>query len=354
MLSVPPAIASRSDRRYAMGLLFLSALLALLVLASLFFGAVSLPAGDLFTGLVSRQASSLESALVWQLRLPRTLLAVLVGLQFATAGLILQAVIRNPLADPGVIGVSSGAGLAVVALLLVSDMAGADPLIGTNQPSMMAWLPVAALFGGLAAASLVLAMSWRAKLCPIRLTLNGVAVGAVLNALVMWTIIVWGGARTEIALIWLAGSLYGRDFLHLQVLWPWCLVGILGTLALLRPLSLLRLDDAVSASLGMRGLFWRVTAIIVAVILAASAVAVTGPIGFVGLVTPHLSRLLAGPDERSLIVVNMMVGSILMLSADLLGRSLISPLEIPAGALTTLLGIPVFLLLLHRQRRLGI
>ncbi len=351
MRSPTHQVAMRSGGRYAAVLALLCTALALLVLASLFWGAVPLAAGDVLDGLLSRHAPSLESALVWQLRLPRTVLAVLVGLQLATAGLILQTVIRNPLADPGVVGISSGAGLAVVALLLVTDLAKADSLIGTNHASMMVWLPVVALFGGLVAAGLVLSMSWRSKLCPLRLTLNGVAVGAVLNALVMWTIVVWGGARTEIALIWLAGSLYGRDFLHVHVLWPWCLVGIVATLALLRPLSLLRLDDGVSASLGIRGIRWRTAAIVVAVVLAASAVAVTGPVGFVGLVTPHLSRLIAGPNERRLFVVNMLVGSLLMLGADCLARSLISPLEIPAGALTTLIGIPAFLLLLHRQRR---
>lgn len=348
-----PATAISSGSRHAAIPVLLTAL-ALLMLASLFRGAVPLAAGDVLDGLFSRHIPSLESTLVWRLRLPRTLLAVLVGMQFATAGLILQAVIRNPLADPGVVGISSGAGLAVVALLLLTDLTRADALIGASHVPMMVWLPAFALLGGLAAAALVLGMSWRTRLCPLRLTLNGVAVGAVLNALVMWTIVVWGGARTEIALIWLAGSLYGRDFLHVYVLWPWCLAGIVGALVLLRPLSLLRLDDAVSASLGMRGMRWRVAAIAVAVVLAASAVAVTGPVGFVGLMTPHLARLLAGADERRLFVVNLLTGSLLMVGADLLARSLISPLEIPVGALTTLLGIPVFLLLLHRQRRRGV
>ncbi|UUC95837.1 MULTISPECIES: iron ABC transporter permease [Comamonas] len=338
--------------RFAVTLVLLSTALLLLVLASLFWGAVPLSPGHVFEGLLLRRSASLESALLWQLRLPRTLLAIFVGLQLATAGLILQAVIRNPLADPGVIGISSGAGLAVIAVLLLADVTQADSLIGTSHAAMMLWLPIVALLGGLAASGFVLGMSWRAQLCPTRLTLNGIAVGAVLNALVMWTVVAWGGARTEIALIWLAGSLYGRDFLHLQVLWPWCLAGVVGTLILLRPLALLRLEDAVSAGLGMRGMFWKAMAIAVAVVLSASAVAVTGPVGFVGLVTPHLSRLLAGSDARRLLIVNMLVGGLLMLGADLLARSLISPLEIPAGALTTLLGIPVFLLLLHRQRSL--
>lgn len=331
-------------------IVLLCAAVALLAVASLLLGTVSLSPARIIDGLLSGQATTLEGTLVWQLRLPRTLLAILVGLQFATAGLILQAVIRNPLADPGIIGISSGAALAVIVVLLLADLATADSL-GDGHPSMVLWLPAVALLGGLLAVGLVLGMSWRVRLSPIRLTLNGIAVGSVLNALVMWAIVTWGGARTEIALIWLAGSLYGRDFLHLQMLWPWSLVGLIGTLILLRPLSLLRFDDPVATSLGLRALLWRAVAIAVAVVLAASAVAVTGPVGFVGLVTPHLSRLLVGTQPQRLLIGNMLVGCMLMLCADLVARTLISPLEIPVGALTTLIGIPVFLLLLHRQAR---
>lgn len=317
-------------------LILLGVVLALLVLASLFIGAVSVSPRLILDGLFSGQASSLEGTLVWQHRLPRALLAILVGLQLATAGLILQAVFRNPLADPSIVGISSGAGLAVITVLLLADLATVDVLSGDATPAMMSWLPAAALFGGLLAASLVL---------------NGIAVGSVLNALVMWVIITWGGARTEIALIWLAGSLYGRDFQHLYMLWPWSLAGLLGTLALLKPLALLRFDDSLVISLGLRPMFWRAASIAVAVLLAASAVAVTGPVGFVGLVTPHLSRLLVGSKPHRLWIGSMLLGSMLMLCADLIGRTLISPLEIPVGALTALLGIPIFLLLLHRQAR---
>lgn len=333
-------------------LVLLGVVLALLVLASLFIGAVSLSPRLVLDGLFSGQTSSLEGTLVWQHRLPRALLAILVGLQLATAGLILQAVFRNPLADPSIVGISSGAGLAVITVLLLADLATVDVLIGDATPAMMSWLPAAALLGGLLAASLVLGLSWRTQLRPVHLVLNGIAVGSVLNALVMWVIVTWGGARTEIALIWLAGSLYGRDFQHLYMLWPWSLAGILGTLALLKPLALLRFEDSVVISLGLRPMFWRAAAIAVAVLLAASAVAVTGPVGFVGLVTPHLARLLVGSKPHRLWIGSMLLGSMLMLCADLIGRTLISPLEIPVGALTTLLGIPIFLLLLHRQARI--
>lgn len=346
-------IRRMSPRRLPIGTLLtiLMTLLLLTVFASLLWGAVPLSPQQLFDSLMSSRPTSLEHVLVWQLRLPRTLLAVLVGMQMATAGLILQAVIRNPLADPGVIGISGGAGLAVISILLVADLVTANQLVGGERPDMMIWLPAMALFGGLSAASLVLCMSWKARLTPLHLTLNGVALSAMLNALIMWVIVTQGGSRTEIALIWLSGSLYGRDILHFQVLWPWSLLGLSGALLLLKPMSLLQLDETVATSLGVRVRPWRFAAIGVAVVLSASAVAVAGPLGFIGLVTPHLARQIVGADPLRLMASTMLIGSILTLSADLVGRTLINPQEIPVGALTTLLGIPVFLMLLYRQAR---
>jgi len=347
---IPPGALFRGIR-FPTVFALLCVILMLLFMASLLWGAVEISPAQAWAGLMRSQDAALETALIWQLRLPRALLGMLVGLQLATSGLILQAVIRNPLADPGIVGISSGSALAVVVALLWGDGIQADSLLGENHADMMLWLPLLAMCGGLLATVLVVSMSWRTGLRPIQLTLNGIAISSVLNALVMWSIVVWGGARTEIALIWLAGSLYGRDFVHVQVLWPWCAFGVLGVWLLCKPLGLLRLDHAVAAGLGIRGVHWRAGAIAVAIILAASAVAVTGPVGFVGLVIPHLARLLVGSDLRYLLPMTMLLGSALMLAADLLARTLISPLEIPVGALTTLLGIPVFLWLLSRQRR---
>ncbi|MCM8564481.1 FecCD family ABC transporter permease [Thauera linaloolentis] len=340
--------------RFALLALGLLAALAALLLCSLLLGAVPLDARQVWRALAG-DGDAAAHALLWNLRLPRSLLAMLVGLHFALAGLILQAVIRNPLADPGVIGVSSGASLAIVVFLLLADGLNAMLADGTAAEAdgapwlTLAGLPAAALLGGLASALLVLGLSWRAAIGPARLALNGVAVGAVLNALVMWIVVAWGGARTEITVIWLAGSLYGRDFDHLAMLLPWSLLGLAGLLLLLRPLSLLRFDDGLARALGLHVLRWRLAALVVAVLLAASAIAVAGPIGFVGLVIPHFARLLVGGELRPLLVVSLLCGALLTLGADVLARTVISPLELPVGALTTLIGIPVFLLLLQRQ-----
>ncbi|THF61512.1 iron ABC transporter permease [Pseudothauera nasutitermitis] len=346
--TAPTQSASPARWRFIMvGALLLAALAALLGL-SLLLGAVPLEARQIWLAL-SGEGDATIHALLWNLRLPRSLLAVVVGLHFALSGLILQAVIRNPLADPGVIGVSSGASLAIVAFLLLADFINASLGHDGGRLLTLAGLPFAALLGGLGSALLVLALSWRAAISPVRLALNGVAVGAVLNALVMWIVVAWGGARTEITVIWLAGSLYGRDFDHLALLLPWSALGLAGAWLLLRPLSLLRFDDDVARGLGLHLLRWRLVALVVAVLLAASAIAVAGPIGFVGLVIPHLARLLVGSELRRLLPVSALCGAVLTLGADTVARTAIQPLELPVGVLTTLLGIPVFLILLQRH-----
>lgn len=343
-----PRSPMSSHRRFVVVSIVLLAALAALLALSLLLGAVPLARADVWRALAGSGGDAAHHALLWNLRLPRSLLAVLVGLHFALSGLILQAVIRNPLADPGVIGISSGASLAIVAFLLLADLVNTT-VGGASRILTLASLPVAAFLGGLGSALLVLALSWRAAATPVRLALNGVAVGAILNALVMWIVVAWGGARTEITVIWLAGSLYGRDFDHLMLLLPWSAVGLVGTWLVLRPLSLLRFDDDVARGLGLHLARWRPAALVIAVLLAASATAVSGPIGFVGLVIPHLARLLVGSELHRLMPVSLLCGALLTLGADIVARTAISPLELPVGVLTTLIGIPVFLLLLQRH-----
>ncbi|MFD2110575.1 FecCD family ABC transporter permease [Thiorhodococcus fuscus] len=329
----------------------LCAALALMMVLSLLAGSVSVDLASVYRGLLDPSGESLGHDLVWNLRLPRTLLAVLVGLHFAVSGLILQAVIRNPLGDPGVIGISSGASLLVVTVLLLGDLLDANLLHDASTEISLTWLPFAAFAGGMGAAVLVLGLSWGRRIDPVRMALNGVAVGAVLNALVMWVVVVWGGARTEIALIWLAGSLYGRDFDHLLLLLPWTLIGLGAAALLLRPLSVLRFEDETAQSLGLPVRRWRLIAIGVAVLLAASAIAVAGPVGFVGLVIPHLARRLVGGEMRRLMLTTLLCGALLTLSADIAARLLTVSQELPVGALTSLIGIPIFLLLLQRRTR---
>lgn len=348
-LSRPPAW---SAGRYPFWPLMAALLLGLtaLLLAALAFGSVALPIEQIWAGLTRPAAEApLAHHLVWRLRLPRSLLALMVGAQFALSGLLLQTVIRNPLADPGVMGVSAGASLFVVGFILWLD---ALKLVASAQAHFelsIGMLPFVAIAGAVSTALLLLGLSWRHRLHPLRMALYGVALGAMLNAAVMWVVVGWGGGRTEITLLWLSGSLYGRDVEHIAVLLPWLGVGVLGVVVVLRPLAVLRFDDDMARSLGLAVRRWRLAAVLVAVVFAASAVAVAGPVGFVGLVVPHLARQLVGGELRFLAPASAVCGAGLMLAADLMGRVLFAPLELPAGALTTLIGVPVFLTLLQRQ-----
>lgn len=329
----------------------LGALLLVLLLLSVVLGAATLPLADVLAALAPEaDRTSTAYQVIWNLRLPRTILAILVGINFALAGLILQVVIRNPLAEPGILGISAGGSLGIVIMLLLADnLVDAMGTFFSGSLSLNA-LPIAAFAGGLAASAVILAISWRAGINPARLALNGVALGAVINALVMWMVVGWGGGRTETTLLWLAGSLYGRGPSHIPVILPWTCAALACFVVMIKPLSLLRLGDDLAASLGLKINPWRCFAIIVAVALATSATAVTGPIGFVGLVTPHLARLISGSDLHAFTLITLICGPCIMLAADLVCRLAIAPLELPVGAMTTLLGIPVFLLLLQRQK----
>ncbi|WP_235406681.1 FecCD family ABC transporter permease [Pseudoalteromonas sp. SMS1] len=339
---------------FYMLMMVLSVILASLFITALCMGSVPLSMNEVWLALKTSTPHTSESDILWQLRLPRSVLAMVVGVHFALAGLILQAIIRNPLADPSILGVNGGASLAIILCLLAVDYIQLHILNLSDTRFEFVWLPTVALIGGILATGLVLKLSWQQQLQPNQLALNGVAIGAVLNALVMWAILAWGGNRTETSLIWLAGSLYGRDFSQLYLLLPWTIVGVIGCFLLLKQLAILQLDSEAAQALGLNVKRWRLASLFVAVSLAASATAVTGPLGFIGLIVPHfakvlLARLGLGASLPHLMVVCILSGATLTLAADIASRTLISPLEIPTGTLTTLMGIPILLLLIRRQ-----
>jgi len=318
-------------------------LLPLTLLCSLLYGDQPITLAELWRALNLQQPDSLASQLVWNLRLPRSLLAMVAGAHFALSGLILQAVLRNPLADPGVIGISAGASLAVIILLL----------IGVPTGLLMMALPVVALAGGLLACAVVLLLAWHSQLQPVLVALYGVALAATLNGAVMWVVISQGQGQTELAVLWLAGTLYGRDFSQLQLLLPWTAIAVLTLPLLLRPLQLMRFDEDIARSCGLALRRWRLLALLLAVMLAASAVAVTGPIGFIGLLVPHLAGLLCRRHPARLVPLTLCGGALLLLLADMTGRLLMPPLELPAGAISAMLGVPLFIYLLQRTGTLN-
>ncbi|CAG9611902.1 putative siderophore transport system permease protein YfhA [Bacillus rhizoplanae] len=303
-------------------------LLIAVALLSLRLGAVPTPIADIIEGMMTGQG------VVVKYRLPRLVIAILVGINMALSGAILQSVTRNPLAAPDIIGISAGGGLAAVIMLLMFP----------NVPPIM--LPIAAFVGAMLASLLVYALSYqKGGVKPERLALCGVAISAGLHALITFIIVKFALDSSQ-ALVWLKGSLYARSWQHVEMLWPWTLIGAVITFMSYKQINLLLLNEETVKGLGMRIDVVRLVLIGVAVALAASSVAVAGTIGFVGLVIPHAARLLVGSDSRLFLPVSALLGALLVTGADMVGRIIIPPIEIPAGIITALIGAPYFIYLL--------
>jgi len=272
-------------------------------------------------------------------RLPRILTAFLVGMALATSGAIMQGITRNPLAEPGILGVSAGAGLAAVSIIVWLD----------NVP--LSLLPWAAFGGALATAVAIYVLSWKQSgSAPIRLILIGVAFAAVLGALTTFMLVFGDINDVQQAYVWLAGSVYGRNWEHVHTLGAWLLVLLPLAIFSARQLNTLGLGDEIARGLGTRVELQRLLLLVISVALAAAAVAVAGTIGFVGLVAPHITRRLVGPSHEGLIPITALFGGALLVLADLIGRSIIAPSELPIGIVTALIGAPYFVYLLYRYR----
>ena len=247
----------------------------------------------------------------------------------------MQSAIKNPLADPHIIGISSGAGLMGILVLLLF-------------PEHSALITPAAFVGAMGAAVLIYLLAWKNGIQPIRIILAGVAVSAFLGAGISALMILYSD-RVHNALMWMVGGLSARSWPHVAMLWPYTLVGFALAVLAARHLNVLQLGDAMARSLGMRVELTRLLLTAVAAILAASAVSVVGLLGFVGLIVPHMARLLVGSDHRILLPASALLGAAVLLYSDTFARVAFAPVELPVGIIMAALGAPFFLFLLRRQ-----
>jgi len=334
-----PVTQGASSARGALVLLLLLIVLAVAVVASLGIGARPLSAAHLLHLLVAPDDSS-DAVVLWELRLPRTLLGLLVGAALGLAGALMQALTRNPLADPGLLGINAGAAFAVVAGL---SLAGLD-----DAPTRLA----CALLGAALAAGLVylLGGSAPARGQPLRLILAGIALSASLNActgiITLFDSVVFDSYR-----FWAVGALSGQTPGGALTILPLLLIGLLLGLPLGGRLNALALGDDLGRALGARPGQLRLLAFVAIVLLCGAATAVAGPIGFLGLVVPHALRLLVGADWRWILALAPLAGANLLLLADTLGRRVALPGELEAGIVCALLGTPVLLALIIRSAR---
>ena len=327
--------------------LFLILLLVLGCLLSLRLGSVDTEWRDVW-GLFSGTGGAMTD-IIREYRLPRTVAATVIGVYLSLSGLIFQTVLRNPLADPTLFGVSGGASLAVVIAMGVAITFGPSEtgLKAASSYLSLEWIPPIALLGGLLATGLIFLLSWSRGFSVLRLILMGVILAAVLNALVMAMVVGLSEARTELAILWLAGSLYARDFSHVLPTLPWGAAGLFLVFLVTSQLSTLRLDAMTARSVGVSVGLVSPILLVIAACFAASAVSIAGPVGFVGLIVPHISRLIGSYQMKDQILTNMVVGAILAVVGDTVGRAVLPPLEIPVGIVTSLIGAPVFALLIY-------
>jgi iron complex transport system permease protein len=332
----PPRIRRAVARRAGLGVAL--AVLAFAALLSLAVGARSISLADVVDALL-HGGSSQDVAIVRDIRVPRTLLGIVVGAAIGVAGALMQALTRNPLADPGLLGVEAGASAAVVIAI---------GWLGLTQPRAYVWFA----FAGAAVASVVvyvLGSRGRAGATPVRLALAGTAVAAALTAFTYGITLLDPEAFDEFR-FWQVGSLVGRDMTILGEVGPFLLAGLVLTLALARPLNALALGEDAGRALGARIGRTRALGAIAITLLCGGATAVAGPIAFIGLMIPHLARAIAGPDQRWVLGYSLLLAPMLLVGADVIGRVLVRPGELEVGIITALVGAPVFIALVRRTR----
>lgn len=302
-------------------------LLLVLVFLNILYGATNINIMELFKSDISSDVSFT----IYEYRLPRAILALLVGSMLALSGSLVQGVIRNPLASPDILGINHGAGLAAV--ILISFF----PNLSSS------YLPFASLLGGLFAAVLLWYLVGSKK-GNIRFAITGVAIGAFFASAIDFIMLI-KPLEINNALLWLTGSLWGRAWEQIFLILPWCIL-IPFAIILAKNINLIDLGQEAAISLGSKPERTKKIAIFISVCLTASCVSICGPIGFLGLVAPHLTRFLVGGKHQYLLPSSMLVGANIMLLADFLARNINPPIELPAGIITAIIGGPYFIWLL--------
>ena len=336
-----PGVAQTNATRFVWLLLAIAVLLCV-ILASIAIGSKDIVVGTVFEALFAYNDSD-DHAIILALRVPRTLMGLTVGAALGVAGALIQALTRNPLADPGILGVNAGAAFFVVL---------AVGLFGITAIEGYIWF---AFLGAIVTTVVVylVGSAGRSGATPVRLTLAGVAIGAVLS-----------GVSAGIALLnpttfdrmrqWNAGSLVAPGYETLWSVLPFILLGLAIALAMARPLNAVALGDDLAAALGANMRRTRSFVVIAVTLLAGGATAAAGPIGFVGLMVPHVARWIAGPDQRWILAFTIVLSPVLLLTADIVGRLVMRPGELQVGIVTAFVGAPVLILLARRRKVSGL
>nr|UWI51790.1 iron ABC transporter permease [Clostridioides difficile] len=317
-------------------LLIFTGLITVIILLIVFstVGSVNLSVGEIFDALINEN-NAMVTTIVYKMRLPRNILAALVGANLAVSGLLLQAVMKNPLADPGITGISTGASVAAIVILLLF-------------PQYTSMLPIVAFIGGLISCGIVYLMAYKNGLRPERIILAGVAVNTILGGVISYLSTMYS-ERIQSAMLWLNGSLATKTWLDVNMLIWYSVIGLIGAVLLIRSANVLQLGDDAATNLGFNVNKSRFIISLVAIFLAGVSTSIVGVISFVGLIVPHITRMLLGSDHKYTIPFSIVLGSIVLLIADTLARTIGGSIEIPVGVIMSIIGGPFFLYLLRKR-----
>lgn len=312
-------------------------LLLLIFFTAINTGSLSVTFGQLMRGLFMEYDA--DVAAVYDLRFPRIMISMLAGAAIAVSGVLFQAVLKNPLADPGIIGISSGAGFVAV-------------LITAYAPTLFFLTPLFAFLGGVAAFLTVYLLSWKGGLSPLRIILTGVAVNTLFTGLSSAFNSVSDGDRTGVAAI-VEANITQKTWEDVGTLFPYVAAGLILACFFIGECNLLSLEDKTARGLGINVNRTRIVISLVAVLLVSISTAVAGAVSFLGLIVPHIGRILVGSDHKLLIPFSALAGAFTFLAADTLGRTIAAPNEISAAVIMSVVGGPFFILLLRRSKRYG-
>lgn len=325
----------KKTARAALSFLILGVLLAALVFASINIGSLQVSFGELMRGLFVERIENV--AAIYDLRFPRIVISLFAGAAVAVAGVLFQAVLKNPLADPGIIGISSGASFAAV-------------VVTAFLPALYFFTPLFAFGGGVLAFFLVYSLSWKGGLSPLRIILTGVAVSAMFSGLSDALNSMTGGSSSGVASI-VEGNITQKTWEDVQTLLPYVIVGLVLAVLFSKMCNLMTLEDKTARGLGVNVNLMRILISLVAVLLASISTAVAGAVSFLGLIVPHIGRILVGSDHRALVPFSMLAGAFTFLLADTIGRTVAAPYEVSASIIMSVIGGPFFIILLRRSKK---
>ncbi|AMK70837.1 MULTISPECIES: iron ABC transporter permease FeuC [Bacillus] len=324
-----------------------SALILVVSYFSLTSGSFSVRPAELLSTLFQIDPNPQYEILLFDLRLPRVVMAAIIGLGLGIAGAVIQAITRNGLADPGILGINAGAGAGIVAFMLLFQ--------GQKEVTSIAaamGMPLFGLIGGLIAAILIYIFAWhRGNLDSRRIILVGIAINSGFSALSLFLSLKMDPQDYQMAMVWKNGSIWSANWTYITAVLPWMLLFIPILIGKSRLLDTIRFDEDTVRSLGISSNKEKTILLVACVAIISACVSVAGSMAFVGLIAPHISRRLAGVEHRYILPLSGLIGMLLVISADFAGKLFFQPAEVPAGIILAILGVPYFLYLLFKQKK---